>query len=75
MKGLGIGRIVHFVMTNGEHRPATIVRVWDKSTGYVNLQVFTDGENDGEDNTIWRSSVNYSEDFRVYSWHWPEFVE
>lgn len=49
MKGLTEGRIVHFVMPNGEHRPAIVVRVWDIGSvcdGYVNLQVFTDGSND-----------------------------
>lgn len=50
MKGLTEGRIVHFVMPNGEHRPAIVVRVWREIAsaceGYVNLQVFTDGSND-----------------------------
>lgn len=46
MDGLTEGRIVHFVLPNGEHRPAMVVKVWNKETGYVNLQVFTDGPND-----------------------------
>lgn len=48
MDGLTEGRIVHFVMPNGEHRPAIIVRVWASGPcgGYVNMQVFTDGAND-----------------------------
>jgi hypothetical protein len=28
MEGLTEGRIVHYVMPNGEHRPAIVVRVW-----------------------------------------------
>lgn len=49
MEGLTEGRIVHFVMPNGDHRPAVVVNVWHVSgqcEGYVNLQVFTDGSND-----------------------------
>jgi hypothetical protein len=46
MDGLTEGRIVHFVMPDDEHRPAIVVKVWNKETGYVNLQVFTDGKND-----------------------------
>ncbi len=30
MKDLTEGRIVHYVMLNGEHRPAFVVRVWRK---------------------------------------------
>lgn len=46
MDGLTEGRIVHFVMPNGEHRPAIVVKVWSKESGVSNLQVFTDGHND-----------------------------
>lgn len=49
MKGFTEGRIVHFVLPDGEHRPAIIVRAWPDGTGcegYANLQVFTDGSND-----------------------------
>jgi len=49
MDGLTEGRIVHYVMPNGEDRPAIVVRVWKVSgncEGYINLQVFTDGSND-----------------------------
>ena len=51
MDGLTEGRMVHYVMANGEHRPAIVVRNWEKQLscpceGYVNLQVFTDGSND-----------------------------
>ncbi|MDB5042150.1 MAG: hypothetical protein JWN27_2876 [Candidatus Eremiobacteraeota bacterium] len=38
------GRIVHFVLGDGQVRPAMIVRVW--SATLVQLQVFLDGTND-----------------------------
>jgi hypothetical protein len=55
MDKISIGRLVHFVLPNGEHRPAIVVRVWpdefpnntEEKTG-VNLQVFLDGTNDNE---------------------------
>ena len=50
MDGLTEGRIVHYVMPNGNHRPAIIVNAWKELSppcdGYANLQVFTDGTND-----------------------------
>jgi len=45
MDGLTEGRIVHYVMPNGQHRPAIVVKVWNPS-GMSNLQVITDGPND-----------------------------
>jgi len=56
MEGLTVGRIVHYVLesgrSKGEHRPAIVVRDWSNpelpgSDGMVQLQVFTDGGNDG----------------------------
>lgn len=44
-----VGRIVHFVLPNGEHRPAIITRVWDSEPrpgSLAQLQVFVDGSND-----------------------------
>lgn len=75
MEGLTEGRIVHFVLENGEHRPAIVVKVWDKSTGYVNLQVFTDGSNDGEQyasGQYWATSIFPNEDHAPRTWHWIE---
>jgi hypothetical protein len=52
MEGLTEGRIVHYVMQNGQHRPAIVVRAWhnDKlqltDEGLCNLVVFVDGTND-----------------------------
>ena len=39
-----VGRIVHYVLPDGQCRAAIIVRVWDLRT--VNLSVFGDGQND-----------------------------
>lgn len=92
--GLAVGRIVHYVLESGrcagDHRPAIVVRDWKQENGLVQLQVFTDGWNDGfkatqlvkvgeqetaisiEQNTIWRTSVHYSEEKEPGTWHWPE---
>lgn len=84
MEGLTEGRIVHYVLatgdSTGQHRPAIIVKCWRQSSGYmergvVNLQVFTDFTNDGEDyvtGNVWRTSVPYSERMIPGTWHWIE---
>lgn len=49
MEGLTAGRIVHYVMPDGNHRPAIVVQVWDHDAngpGLMNCQVLTDGTND-----------------------------
>lgn len=81
-QGLTAGRMVHYVLpdgrSQGEHRPAIVVRVWDIPSypaGTINLQVFTDGSNDGKDyaaGTVWKTSVHYSEDKEPGTWHWIE---
>ena len=75
-----VGRSVHYVLATPEGeepviRPAIIVRVWNDETGMCNLQVFTDGTNDqrhGTDGsgTLWATSREYSEEYRVGTWHW-----
>ncbi len=76
-----IGRIVHYVLDGdhhqavGSHRPAIIVREpWTPEM--LNLQVFTDGENDGPRNVsgiVWRTSVHQDEETKAPgTWHWPE---
>lgn len=77
MKGLTEGRIVHFVVPEGpcagEHRPAIVVKVWDRDSGYVNLHVFFDGTNDGQIHGYpWQTSIAYSEEPRPRTWHWIE---
>lgn len=77
MEGLIEGRIVHYVLPNGnstgEHRPAIIVKVWPSmvESGTVNLLVFTDCNNDVDprnpqtasygSGVVWATSVHYEE--------------
>jgi hypothetical protein len=82
MEGLIEGRIVHFVLNNGEHRPAILVKVWEslRSEGTVNMIVFLDGINEtgiirghlDTTFTAWRTSVHYSEGQEPGTWHWIE---
>lgn len=76
-----IGRIVHYVLTQGPnkgaHRPAIIVHVWPDSED-VGLQIFTNSDTDGihgdEHWPIeWEPVVSKDETAeRVGTWHWPE---
>jgi len=83
---VSVGRIVHYVFKdrNGElvHRPAIVVHdcfadwgVYQEQEG-VQLQVFTDGTNDGPDyaaGIVWRTSVYHDEETKAEgTWHWPE---
>lgn len=82
--GLTEGRMVHYVLPDwhakkqsvGEHRPAVVVKVWDKVTGCANLQAFMDGDggdyNDGTPNVKWVTSALFSEDKEPGTWHWIE---
>ena len=74
--GLRVGRTVGYVMQEGFQagvvRPAVVVNVWDEVSGVCNLQVFTDGENDGVAGVLWKTSVTYSEagvDGQWGTWH------
>lgn len=73
------GRIVHYVLPDGGHRPAVIVRVWSKETGCANMLVFTDGTNDAGFNrgvdVYWATSVRRSDAKEPGTWHWPERAE
>lgn len=77
MPGLTEGRMVHYVMPDGQHRPAMIARVWNKKTGYINVTVFTDWSNDVHmTNTavgiIWVTSILYDPEKALNTWHWIE---
>lgn len=79
-----IGRIVHFVLPNGQHRPAIIVRVFEEPptpASVANLQVFLDGSNDaparepGASDLLWRTSVHQdAETMKPGTWHTPELI-
>lgn len=87
MRGLIEGCLVHYVLPEGpskeEHRPAIILRVWNKVTGVVNLTVFYDWSNDAVEpgipgnltGTAWRTSVIYDPDKKLGTWHWIEREE
>lgn len=79
IEGLTPGRIVHYVLDEDEHRPAIIVRVWDKVQGTSNLQVFVDGENDAKylpglkiGMTFHATSVLHSDKGEKGTWHFVE---
>ncbi|MCI0441325.1 MAG: hypothetical protein L0177_19665 [Chloroflexi bacterium] len=76
MEGLAIGRIVHYVLaegpSDGQCRPAIIVRVWNQETGMSNLDVFLDASNDGGGSLLmWATSISYAKG-GLNSWHWPQ---
>jgi len=82
---ISIGRTVRYGIGkdadgNVVERPAVVVRVWNKDTGAVNLQVFLDGGNDagefinGEQcrqGLAWKTSVTRTDAPAVGSWWWP----
>lgn len=83
MEGLTEGRIVHYVLTNGKHRPAIVVRVFEsgRPQGLANLIVFSDGSNDAgvvsgnvsEQGLFWATSAHYDPAGTVHhTWHWIE---
>lgn len=86
MEGLTEGRIVHYVLSNMQHRPAIVVRNWSNpdipgSEGMVNLIVFADGPNDrgaiygvaSEQGIFWATSAHYdSAGKEHHTWHWIE---
>ncbi len=78
-----VGRIVHYVYAPsdlgashqhkaGAHRPAIVVEAGPPGSGIVNLQVFTDQNNDGFGSTLWKTSAHQSDEAIPGTWHWPE---
>lgn len=68
------GTMVHFVLENGQHRAALIVKDWGYGT--CNLTVFADWTNDGKGGGIyWETSVRHSEDKEPHTWHFMEIPE
>lgn len=88
MDGVTEGRIVHYVLKEGNnvgaHRPAIIVNAWDSIPEYqhggrVNLHVFPDFGNDGSaynSGSYWATSAPNDEETKAPgTWHWIERVE
>jgi len=83
MDGLIEGRIVHYVMPDGQHRPAIIIRVWNPE-GTCNLTVFPDWSNDNQSGygaginmgqgtaLLWATSIVHSVIPKPGTWHWIE---
>lgn len=79
-----IGRVVQYRLAQGAnigaYRPALIVRVFDAEEGaagatpesMVQLQVFTDQNNDGLPAMVWAMSVHLGEGNGEY--RWPPYV-
>jgi hypothetical protein len=69
MRGLGIGRIVHYVIPEGEFknlcRPAIVTQIWS-NFGVINIVVFS------ELGAIPINSVHFDETKIPNSWHWPD---
>lgn len=64
-----VGYVLHVGRSIGEVRPAFIVKVWDTDNGCSNLQVLTDGQNDGLPAIHWATSILYDADKKPGTWH------
>jgi hypothetical protein len=81
--GLIEGRMAHYVLpggpNKGRHVAAVVVRVWGGGPT-VNLVIFPDGGNDGQEfasyPTGWVTSVPYADpsENKVHTWHHIERV-
>jgi hypothetical protein len=86
MQNPSIGRIVHYVLPQdsghaGEHRPAIVTEVHQPITsrenpGMANLTVCKSQDDDsGHQGPVYSAtSVVYSEENHMGTWHWPEVV-
>lgn len=74
--GIKVGDIVGYVLhegrSEGEVRPAIVVRIWNDTIGLVQLQVFTDSENDGLSSVYWATSIHYDATADIGTWHFLE---
>lgn len=72
-----IGRIVHFCSEEGGCRAAIITGLSSmepEEYGSVNLIVFEDNPDEGEEKLFTGSSISHDEDKGAVTWHWPERV-
>jgi len=66
IQGLTIGRIVWFTSLAGVVHPAIVRKVWNKTTGCVNLFVF-------QDHPTMYSSIEYNASPEsTNTWRWPD---
>ena len=76
MGGLTVGRVVHYVVSPGEHRAATITDVLDKEAGIVSLHVFWLARDNKTGSQFDKGieMANYAPPTRNEpgSWHWIE---
>lgn len=62
-----VGRIVQYTLANGSVRPAIVVHAWPDND-MVQLQVFVDGSNDGDNRHGGISGVTADEGSRGLAW-------
>lgn len=77
MEGVGVGRIVHYTAYNNVCLASIITGINPDKPGQVNLVVFTSLPNvNGNDSggVQFHFHVNYSEEVKPGTWHWPERV-
>lgn len=79
------GRIVNYVLANGQVRPLIVTRVRGDELGHVSGVLFFDGSNDAEalprpaENpaaipVMDLAAVRHDETKNANTWHWPERV-
>jgi hypothetical protein len=71
IKGLTEGRMTHYVLESGTHRPAIIVHVDDAGMGDVQLLVFVIQSDGYGDRQLERRAV-YDEEKQPGTWHFIE---
>lgn len=77
MKGLAVGRIIHYIGYNNNHHAAIITYVEDPEIGRITLTVFT---NDPSNPTcvmngiVFKSRAEDDNGGTPNTWHWVEFV-
>lgn len=71
MEGLTEGRIVHFVVSDIQHRAAIIVNIKDREQGIIDLFVFSMPQ-DERGGFFMYLDATYSAINLINTWHWIE---
>lgn len=78
IKGLTEGRMVHYILPEGEHvgehRPAIVVRVQDNIQGVADLHVLIAPDDGFGDKTIERVAIFNHANSELGTWHFIEQV-